>query len=139
MLFKKLLMILCLSFLWSNVAQAKGAAIFNTGEEIFDIAPLPAETIEKMPELKGFNAGYKCSHFGLFWADVWTWDCSLVATNPSEEDTYYELPSDIQSSLADNPEYQKNKTQRNFWNQYGIFIMILALIGFILMGRLKKS
>ena len=139
MIFKKILTIFFITFLWSNVTQAKIPAIFGSGHEVFEIGPFPAETIEDISDLKDFKAAYKCKHFAIFWADIRTWDCSLVAINPAEKDTYYELPADIQSGLQSKPEYQQDKMQRSFWNHYGIFIIILAIIGFFVIGRFKKS
>ena len=51
----------------------------------------------------------------------------------------YELPDDVISTLSKNPEYQENKMQRNFWNHYGIFIMILGVIALIIIGRKAKD
>ena len=57
----------------------------------------------------------------------------------AEPDTFYELPDDVISTLSKNPEYQENKMQRNFWNHYGIFIMILGIIALIIIGRKAKD
>ena len=135
----KLLIMLCLCFLWQAPAQAKGLLVFNTGDEMFKVGAFPQEVLSEYEELKDLNAGYKCSHFGVLWADVKTWDCTLVGMTETESDTFYELPSDVVTTLSANPEYQENKMQRNFWNHYGIFIMILLVVGFILSGRMFKQ
>lgn len=136
---KKLLMMLCLCFLWQAPAQAKGLLVFNTGDEMFKVGAFPQQVLSQYEELKDLNAGYKCSHFGILWADVKTWDCTLVGMTETESDTFYELPSDVVTTLSTNPEYQENKMQRNFWNHYGIFIMILLVVGFIVSGRMSKQ
>lgn len=136
---KKLLMMFCLCFLWHAPAQAKGLLVFNTGDEMFKVGPLPQEISSQYADAKDLIVGYKCSHFGILWADVKTWDCTLVGMKDSESDTFYELPAEITASLSKNPEYQENKMQRNFWNHYGIFIMIAAIIGLILLGRAQKE
>ena len=139
MLLKKIFIILCLSFLWSSAAQAKIPAIFNTGDELFEIGDFPKESIQAFGDLKDLKAAYKCKHFGLFWADVWTWDCSLVATSSAEANTYYDLPADLTAALQNNKDYQTSAMKRSFWNHYGIFIMILLIVGYFGFGYLSKS
>lgn len=136
---KKLFMMFCLCFIWQAPAQAKGLLVFNTGDEMFKVGAFPQELVSQYEDLKSLNVGYKCSHFGILWADVRTWDCTLVGMTDAEPDTFYELPEDVIASLGKNPDYQENKMQRNFWNHYGIFILVLAIIGLIVMGRKAKD
>lgn len=136
---KKLFIMLCLCFLWHAPAQAKGLLVFNTGDEMFKVGPFPKEIADQFEDMNGMEVGYKCKHFGVLWADVRTWDCSLVGVKDAEPDTFYELPADISATLSKNPAYQENKMQRNFWNHYGIFILVFAIIGLILIGRKVKD
>lgn len=134
---KKIVFIFCMCFLWHNAAQAKGFFIVNTGDEVFNVAPFPQEITSEIEELKNFQVGYKCNHFGILWADFRIWNCILVGVNPTETDTYYELPQEITDHLKSKPEYQEDKMQRNFWNHYGMYILIIVIIGFLII-RLKK-
>lgn len=136
---KKLFVVFCLCFLWQIPAHAKGLLVFNTGEEMFKVGAFPQDIIADYEELKSMNAGYKCKHFGILWADVRTWECTMVGMNDAESDTFYELPEDVIAKLSKNPDFQENKMQRNLWNHYGIFILILAIVGLILVGRKAKE
>ena len=136
---KKLFVMLCLCFLWHAPAQAKGLLVFNTGDEMFQVGAFPKEVLSQYEELTNLNVGYKCSHFGILWADVKTWDCTMVGMTAAEPDTFYELPTDVVATLSKNPEYQENKMQRNFWNHYGIFIIVLLIVGFFAIGRMSKN
>lgn len=51
--------------------------IFNTGTQISYVAELPGGLTDD-PELQGWALGYKYEHFGILWADVWTWERELV-------------------------------------------------------------
>ncbi|TCM68147.1 hypothetical protein EC844_106131 [Acinetobacter calcoaceticus] len=138
MFMKKLMIIFSLCFLWHSPVYAKGLLIFNTGEELFEISAFPKELTQQYTELAALKVGYKCSHFGILWADIRTWDCTLVAVDPADENAYIDLPEDIVAQLKQNPDYQENKMQRSFWNHYGIYFFILIIIGFIFIGRLRK-
>ncbi|ALH95201.1 hypothetical protein [Acinetobacter equi] len=134
----KIFFILCITFLLHNTAQAKGFFIINTGDEMFPVAAFPQEIIEQDEDFKNFQVGYKCSHFGILWADFRIWDCSLVGINPSEKDTYYELPEVVTEYLKSKPEFQEDKMQRNFWNKFGMYILILIIVGYFF-TRFRKS
>lgn len=139
MFIKQLLITLSLCLLWNTSAMAKGFFVINTGDEIFEVANFPKEVATEYEDLDKYKVGYKCSHFGVLWADVRTWDCEMVAINPSEENTYYELPKDIVDTLSKKPEYQEDKMQRSFWNKFGFYLMLAAIIAFVVIGRMRKS
>lgn len=127
---KKYLCLILLCFFWQTPVYAKGMPIINTGDEMFEVAPFPEKFIADYPDLQGLKAGYKCSHFGLFWADVWTWDCSLVGMNSASDDGYYELPTEITSELSNDPNYAMSKADRSLWNNYGIVLILLLIAGY---------
>lgn len=137
--FKKYFALFLLCCLWQSPAYAKGVPIINTGDEVFEIGAFPKELNTLYPELESLKAGYKCNHFGLFWADVWTWDCQLVAITSVDDNSYYELPAEINTALQNDPNYKMNKAKRSFWNNYGIFILILLIVGYILFTKRNQS
>lgn len=114
-------------------AQAKGIFMVNTGDELFTVAAFPERLISQFPALAQVQAGYKCEHFGLFWADVWTWDCKLVGVDAG--DSYYDLPEPVVSALATDPQYAMGKAKRGLWNHYGIFAMLAAVGGYLFLRR----
>jgi hypothetical protein len=104
-------------------AHAKFVLI-NTGEEIYDVAELPPELAEEAPP-GDWKLGYMCSHVGVFWADIWTWSCELVAY---EGNTYADLPPELRTELE--ATYPWGAAQRSVWNKYGIWAFVgLAGIG----------
>ena len=111
-------------------AEAKGLLIITTGNEIFDVADLPEEL--KGPEVAGWRLGWMCSRFGLLWADVWTWDCKLVAY---QDDSYSELPPELQAQLEE--AHPKSEAKRGLWNRFGIFGMlgVVAVLGILGAGK----
>lgn len=116
-------------------AQAKGFVLFNTGEELFEVKPLPERIIKDYPEAEGLKLGYKCSHFGVFWADVWTWDCKMVGVENVNMDSYVELPEDITKELRTESQYNFSKAQRTVWNHYGVPLALAAFLGFVFIRR----
>jgi hypothetical protein len=124
---------LALCVLLSAPAHAKrGGGIINTGDELFTVGDFPADIVKDNPAAKTAKVGYKCSHFGLFWADVWTWDCKLVAVTGTN--SYADLPAGITANLATNPSYAFSKAERGLWNKYAFWTLVLgglALLAFV--------
>ncbi|MEY4561896.1 MAG: hypothetical protein RLZZ618_1173 [Pseudomonadota bacterium] len=117
-------------------AHAKKGGIINTGDEMFEVADLPAALAP--PGLSSpIKIGYLCNRFGIFWADVWTWDCKLVAIEG--EQSYSDLPASVSTALAADPAFAKSKAKRGFWNHYGFWTVLGLLGAFILFGALTKS
>ncbi len=114
--------LLALLLMTPALASAKGLPLFfQSGDELFEIEGAPVFD-------DGYKVGYACQRFGLFGADVWTWDCKLMAIDlpnfsagplTAEQKTQYES----QFSLSDRI--------RNPWNHYGAIALVLALFGFI--------
>lgn len=115
-----------------SLAHAKVPFIINTGNEIFEVAPLPAPLKEGKPQLAAWKLGYMCDRFGILWADVWTWNCKIVAYDGDK--TYSDLPEELRSSFES--QYPMSKAQRGLWNHYGIVIIAVGLVG---LGALKAS
>ena len=140
MYFQRFLAILALCLCAVVPVQAKGLFIINTGDEMFEVASFPADVIQTYPATKDYKAGYKCNHFGVIWADAWTWDCKLVAV--TGENSFADLPDEVVTKLASDPLYAMGKAQRNFWNHYGFLLAIIAGIAFLAyskMGGKKKE
>ena len=113
-------------------AEAKIPIPINTGNGVFEVAPLP-ETLKAMDRsLASWKLGYKCDRFGILWADVWTWNCKLVAYDGVK--SYSDLPDELRTKLE--KEYPMSKAQRGFWNHYGIVVVLVAIGG---LGALKSS
>jgi hypothetical protein len=116
--------LVALSLFSAEPAEArKGIPIINTGDVIYRVADLPAE-LAANPELAGWALGYKASHFGLFWADVWCWDKQLVAF---KGDSYSDLEPALRAQLE--AQFPWNKCKRNLWTRFGFLGMLLVGAG----------
>lgn len=129
-----LLVLLCSFPLMAHAARVP--VVFGTGDEIFVVGDFPKEFVEKYQPESGLKLGYKCQHFSLFWADVWSWDCQQVAV--VNDNTYADLPADA-SSMINTPEYAMSKAQRGFWNHYGLLCLVLVGFAWLMFGSLGKS
>ncbi len=120
-----ILMVCLVLALASGPAHAKRGIpipfIINTGEEIFDVGPLPPP-YDQEPELAGWTAGYKCGVFGLVYAYIHWWDCAPVAYS---DDTYYDDPELVAAITAT---YSESDMQIGVWGRFGRFLF-LGLIG----------
>lgn len=120
-------------FVAPSIAQAKGVAIFNTGEDIFESGELPAE-LTQGKEAAGWKAGYKCQVFGIFWAYVHWWDCEPVAF---QGDTYDNSPEVAKAVAA---KYQPGDVQMGAWQKHGRWafaaLILFGIIGGIV-GKLR--
>ena len=103
-----------------NLTFAKGAPLFfQTGDELFEIEGAP--TFED-----GYSVGYACQRFGLFGADIWTWDCELMAINV-DSFSAGELDPEFKAEMES--KYSLSDRVRNPWNHYGAFGLAIVLIG----------
>ena len=101
--------------------------VINVGDEIYDVGELPPEMQQEAPP-GDWKLGYMCSHFGILWADAWTWGCNLVAY---EGNTYADLPPDIKQRLEST--YSMSDANRGAWNKYGIWLFVGLFVGGLLM------
>lgn len=112
-----------------TISHAKGAPLFfQTGDELFEVAGAP-----KFDE--GYSVGYACQRFGLFGADIWTWDCKLMAVN-LEEFSVGELPEEMVAEYSQ--QFTLSDRIRNPWNHYGALLMALLLAG-ITFAKLRRQ
>ncbi|MCP4111109.1 MAG: hypothetical protein GY749_37215 [Desulfobacteraceae bacterium] len=109
--------------------------IINTGEVIYPVAPMPPELTElaEDPDISNWKLGYKCSHFGILFADIACWDKELVIFRLH---TYSEIPAELREELE--KKYPFSKTERSPWNKYGIFVFI-SVIGFAVFTKVKEN
>ena len=126
---------LCLGVIATPAHAKRGIGIINTGDELFEVAPFPADVVAAIPQVKDLKVGYKCSHFGVFWADVWTWDCELVGVE--NEDTYTSLPDELRAKLSADPQYAYSHAKRGLWNHYGFWAVVGAVVVFLGIGALS--
>jgi len=129
---------LCLGVVATPAHAKRGIGVINTGEELFEVAPFPTEVLADMTN--DLKVGYKCSHLGVFWADVWTWDCQLVAVKG--ENSYTNLPEELRTKLSADPQYDYSHAKRGLWNHYGFWAALAAAAAFFGIGAVvgkKKS
>lgn len=107
------------------VASAKARILLiNTGTELFEVADFPDAVRTAWPKTAELKLGTLCHHFGVFWADVWTWDCKLVAVDP-ELDAYMDLPPEIASQVQD---HSPADAKRGFYNKYAFWVLICGAL-----------
>lgn len=123
-----LLLFICCAF--SPITMAKGIPLFfNTGDELFEIEDAPAFD-------DGYKVGYACERLGVFGADIWTWNCKLMAINMGKFSAG-DLPEDMTQEL--NQKYSESDRIRNPWNHYGAVLIVVIVAGFTLLNRKKKA
>jgi hypothetical protein len=116
-----------------GVAEAgRGIIIYHSGDDVFPAGPLP-EPYSKLQQLKGAEAAFKCSIFGLFWAYFHIWDCKPVAV---KGDTYYE---DAELAKAVAAKYKQSDMKVGLWTKHGRWVFAAALIGLVVMGFLGRG
>ncbi len=108
-----------------RAAEAK-LLLFNWGDDIFTTGPLPAP-YDRHPNLRGWEAGYKCSVVGLFWAYFHTWGCEPVAF---KDDTYDDSPALV---AAIRGAYGESDRQLGWWGKHGrwLFAGLMGLGVFV--------
>ncbi len=86
-------------FLGAGKAEARGVAIYNTGEDIVHVSDIKEEAREEVEkELgPGVKIGIIYNRFGLFWMDIWRWDARWVLY---VDDSYGEFPKEELEELA---------------------------------------
>lgn len=110
-------------------AQAKGIPlVLNTGDELFAIKGAPAFD-------DGYAVGYACKRLGVFGADIWTWDCNIMAINEAEFSV-----GDLEPAAAAEMarKYPLSARERSLWNHYGFAAILLGVAGFGAVG-LRRS
>ena len=116
-------------------AQAKGIPfIFNTGDELFEVGALPAEVADDYRA--SAKLGYRCEHVGLFWADLWTWNCELSVVDIAGK-SYGDLPTEVHEKLAS--QYSMSDAKRGYWNHYGLATIIGIFAALYLWGSIKSK
>ncbi len=109
--------------------------IINTGDVIYPVGPVPTELIElsEDPEISNWKLGYKCSHFGILFADIACWDKELVIF---KHRNYTEIPAEIREQLK--KDYPFSKAERSAWNKYGVILFILVIV-FGIVAKVRES
>jgi hypothetical protein len=123
-------MLILVFTLTPTLAFAKGVPLFfQTGDELFAIEGAP--TFDG-----GYSVGYACQRFGLFGADIWTWDCQIMAIN-IEEFAAGDLEPDFKVEMES--KYSESDRVRDPWNHYGGAIIAALLVGGIAVKVKKKG
>lgn len=134
---KRVLLLLALMLAFPLAAHAaKVPVFFGTGDEMFVVGDFPKEFVDKYQPEAGMKLGYKCQHFSLFWADVWTWDCKQVGV--VSENSYATLPAESLSMLS-GKEYSMSEAKRGFWNHYAFPTALALIAGLIAFGMFSKD
>ncbi|AZZ94265.1 MULTISPECIES: hypothetical protein [unclassified Hahella] len=123
---KLTLVMLATLMLAPSLSYAKGIPMFfNTGDEIFEIEGAPQYE-------EGYSLGYACKRFGLFGADIWTWDCKMMAVNLN----LFSVADIDESDLTEfSAKYSLSDRKRNLWNHYGIALLLVVIVAFGLLKR----
>ncbi len=104
----------------------------NTGDEMFEAGQFTSDMLREHPNLADYQPTYMCQRFGFFGADIWTWDCHMVAGKIATE-SYVALPKDYAQRLQ--AQYPMSKAKRGFWNHYGIVSVIALVFGWNFITR----
>jgi hypothetical protein len=78
---------------------ARGIAIVNTGEDVWEVGQVKPESkaeVEAQTE-PGVSIGIMYSRFGLFWLDIVRWDKRYVLF---KDNNVYEIPEDVAKQIA---------------------------------------
>jgi hypothetical protein len=120
---------------WAAEAQAAKVIFYQTGEDIFEAGPMPAP-FDKMPQLAGVKAGFKCKIFGIFWAYLHIWSCEPVAFRGDTFDRNPELVAAVKKT------YKEGDMKVGLWKKHGRWLFALIIVGIIVgavAGRKKKK
>jgi hypothetical protein len=109
-------------------AHAAGLLLYNTGEDAFEVGPLP-EPLSAAEFPDGVKAGYKCQVFGLFWAYIAKWDCTPVAFLAEGDTINFNDDPEVVAAIA--AKYTVSDIKGGFWTMHGRWILLLALITLI--------
>jgi hypothetical protein len=94
-----------------SAGTARAILVYETGEEIYEVADVPEDMAELVAaklvalghvpkeaetelvplledEFGGNKIGYKCNLFGLFFADIWRWNCNLMVYEMTGADSF---------------------------------------------------
>lgn len=128
----------------ANSAHARrGFALINTGEDIFESGPVPdaafagldaSQLAEAKQQMAGWQAGYKCSIFGVFWMYFHMWDCKPVAF---QGDSFDDSPEIAQAVEA---QYHGDYSA-GFWKGGMRFVLLAlgAVVGGVFLMALRKD
>lgn len=119
----------------------RGFALINTGEDIFESGPIPdaayggidpSHLAEAKQQMAGWQAGYKCSIFGVFWMYFHMWDCKAVAFQGDSYDDSPELVSAIDAQY-------KGDYSAGFWKGGMRFVLlaVAAVVGGVMVMGLR--
>lgn len=103
-------------------AAVRLPVIIQIGEVFYPVAPLPADVSDKP-----LMAGYKCGHLGVFWANVWTSNCRLVAM--IDDHSWGPLPIALSARRAADARYGFDQEQRGLWHRYAFWGPVALVVG----------
>ncbi len=118
------LLLLLLLSMSPTIAHAKFVP-FNTGDALYRIDGAPDYGA-------GFSLGYACQHVAVLGADLWSWDCNLMAVN-TDDFSVAELGSEEVAAYQE--AYTPADRSRDPWNHYGGLLIVAAILGY---GVYKK-
>jgi hypothetical protein len=123
----------------SSRAEAKksgGVVVYQYGDNVFEAGPLP-KPYGDIKELSGYQAGYKCKVFGLFWATFHKWNCEPVAFLgktflDADKAPSKELRDQVLTlNKAIGKKYKLSDVKMGFWAKHGRIFIVLGILGLI--------
>ncbi len=115
-------------------AQARGIIVYHTGEDVYETGDLPEKLEDEFP---GGTAGYKCSVFGVFFADFARWDCAPVVYKETADGFDYNDEDWVVELLED--EFSEDDMQVPFWKNHGRWVIGAGVLGLVGLGVLRRK
>ena len=116
----------------SAEAEARrGLVVINTGEDVIEIAEIPADHREQLGIPGEPAVGVMYSHFGVFWLDIVRWDAKFVLYVDDGLDgfSYEEMPVEELAQLAKVSEDEVKKPMSYYFPPGGVLIGLLFVVG----------
>lgn len=134
-----LVVALVMSLSAGSAEAKKGLLIFNTGEELFEVGPFPEKALAADPQLAADKliVGVVCSRFGLFWADVWTWNCHFVGTPDADSNSVATLSDPVLTLVQE--KYSLSDAKRGIWNRFMFWLLLFAGVGFVVYSQMTSK
>lgn len=110
---------------------------FGSGEVLYPSADFSPAVISMAPMLAGNHNAWKCQHFTVLGAALWSWDCIPVASHPQMQ-AWAPLPPELVQAVS--VQTPLAAAQRSGWNRHGgLVLVLLALLLPVLVARWRAG